>query len=95
MEMRICNFPECGRKYRSTGLCDSHLRQKKQGRELTPLRARNVKPRESKSCRGCGDEKALTEFREHRHGYRIGLCRDCEAESYRKTGDRSTNKRER
>src|SRR6185295_7925325 len=35
---KICTFPGCGERYRSSGLCNAHYRQSQRGRALTPLR---------------------------------------------------------
>lgn len=39
-EKQTCTFPDCGRPNRSHGLCAGHSWQRKEGRELTPLRER-------------------------------------------------------
>lgn len=35
--MRLCDFPGCGRKHDSNGLCHSHAAQVARGRTLTPI----------------------------------------------------------
>mgnify|MGYP003588338986 CR=1 FL=1 len=42
MTERLCSFPDCGRKYASRGLCDSHRKQQLAGKELTPIGARRT-----------------------------------------------------
>ena len=42
MTERLCTFPDCGRKYASRGLCDSHRKQQLAGKPLTPIGARRT-----------------------------------------------------
>lgn len=35
--MAECSFPNCGRKVECKGLCDTHFRQTKRGKPLTPI----------------------------------------------------------
>lgn len=37
--MRVCEFPECGRKHYCYGLCAGHNAQRRRGAPLAPLRA--------------------------------------------------------
>jgi hypothetical protein len=39
MTDRICSFPGCGRTHHAAGLCNAHHRQRRDGRELQPVRA--------------------------------------------------------
>lgn len=86
MRVRICNFPECKRKYRRSGLCNSHLSQRKRGKKLTPIRER----REDglKRCRQCNEVKERTDFRSNGASAVKPVCRACESENYRKTRKR-------
>lgn len=36
--MKLCSFPDCGRKLSAKGLCSGHRKQQKSGRELSPLK---------------------------------------------------------
>jgi len=38
--MRLCEFPECGRKHLKGGLCDAHNLQKRRGVKLRPIATR-------------------------------------------------------
>lgn len=35
--MKLCSFPECGRKHKGHGLCQGHLVQRRKGRELKEI----------------------------------------------------------
>lgn len=45
MDYRTCDFPECGRKHHSHGLCRSHLGQRMRGQDLTPIGSAKRGPR--------------------------------------------------
>lgn len=40
---RVCDFPGCGRKHSSQGLCGMHDRQRSKGEELRPIRYQRKK----------------------------------------------------
>lgn len=84
----LCGFPECSHPHSARGYCDSHCRQLRLGRALTPLRkklpngtiaALNAKGLSWCSC--CRTEQPLDNF--HRNvatqsGY-CHYCRSCQA----------------
>lgn len=47
--MRVCDYPDCGRKHAGRGLCQSHLAQLRRGTELRP-----VKPHDRRRTDPCG-----------------------------------------
>ncbi len=50
---RGCDFPDCTRPHEGHGLCQGHLRQRKLGKQLEPLRRRSLKQPAPCSFPGC------------------------------------------
>lgn len=51
--MKLCTFPDCGRRLKRHGLCDTHSKQQARGSNLTPIGTRRT-PRGCKAD-GCDD----------------------------------------
>lgn len=60
--MRICDFPDCGRRHDCNGYCPGHNKQLRKGQELRPIV--NQRPKKNRKCDfpGC-------ELRHKSHGY--------------------------
>jgi 5-methylcytosine-specific restriction endonuclease McrA len=86
MAVRLCTFPECGRKHVTKGLCAGHARQIRDGEQLRPLRDQISKAEKQrltsqglKWCPGCSQAKPFDAFSKdkyQRDGLR-GKCQEC------------------
>lgn len=54
---KVCTFSECGRISVSRGLCNSHMKQRENGKKLTPIKSKSIKCA-FPNCKGtCSVEK--------------------------------------
>lgn len=79
--MRACNFKGCGRPHVAKGLCETHYKQYRAGRELTHIRVykKNAEAEDGRECSVCGEYKTWTNYYRlskdtHRHEAK---CKDC------------------
>ena len=57
--MRVCSFPGCDRNGNYHGICQSHDKQKRKGKELTPIRSRLKKECYFHDCDRWASSKGL------------------------------------
>lgn len=79
--MRICDFPDCGRRHNACGLCSTHDHQRATTGVLSPIREPGIKPCWVENCPNLGPVRHLCST--HYHQWKRG-------EEYRPIGYKKT-----
>lgn len=83
MSDATCEFELCERGVNSRGLCGTHYMQRRQGRELTPIRTyiKAVVDEKGRVCTECGEYKLNHEYYQRMVG-KASKCKDCAIKKY-------------